>query len=111
MLRRVLAWIALLFFIFIVVNILFIHVYVTESATIFLIYTLIFMFGTKGKLFGANSMQKLDSENSDEEKTPGSHGNEEEKTPGSHGNEEDNSPGDQGNEENGNQGTQGNEES
>jgi hypothetical protein len=51
------AWIALLFFIFIVVNILFIHVYVTESAAIFLIYVLIFMFGSKRNLFQSNPSQ------------------------------------------------------
>lgn len=57
MLRRFLAWIALVFFIFIVVNLLFIHFYPTESATVFLIYVLIFIFGTKTNLFQASSSQ------------------------------------------------------
>jgi hypothetical protein len=35
MLKRVLAWIALIFLLLIITNILFIHVYVTESVTIF----------------------------------------------------------------------------
>ena len=57
MLRRILAWIALVFFIFIVVNLLFIHFYPTESATVFLIYVLIFIFGTKSNLFQTRSTQ------------------------------------------------------
>ncbi len=56
MLKRVLAWIALIFFIFIVVNILFIHIYVTESVTIFLLYALVFIFGSKGNLFKTDPM-------------------------------------------------------
>lgn len=51
LLKRVLAWIALIFFLFIVVNILFIHVYVTESATIFLLYVLFFFFGSRKNFF------------------------------------------------------------
>lgn len=42
--RRVFAWIALVFFIAIVVNILYIHVYVTESAIAFMLYFLFFFF-------------------------------------------------------------------
>jgi Ca2+/Na+ antiporter len=49
MLKRVLAWIALIFLLLIITNILFIHVYVTESATIFLLYVLILYFGRKRK--------------------------------------------------------------
>jgi len=45
MLKRVLAWIALIFLLLIITNILFIHVYVTESVTIFLLYVLILYFG------------------------------------------------------------------
>ena len=45
MIKRILAWIALIFFLLIVANILFIHVYVTESVTIFLIYVLVVYFG------------------------------------------------------------------
>ena len=57
MLKRVLAWIALLFFIVIVVNILFVHVYVMESVTVFMIYTLVFIFGTRINLFQTSSVQ------------------------------------------------------
>lgn len=42
--KRIIAWIALIFFIAIVVNILFVHVYVTESVTIFMLYFLFFFF-------------------------------------------------------------------
>lgn len=49
MLKRVLAWIALIFLLLIITNILFIHVYVTESVTIFLLYVLILYFGRKRK--------------------------------------------------------------
>jgi Ca2+/Na+ antiporter len=45
MIRRILAWIALIFLLLIITNILFIHVYVTESVTIFLLYVLVLYFG------------------------------------------------------------------
>lgn len=70
LLKRVLAWIALIFFIFIVVNILFIHVYVTESATVFLIYALVFLFGSKRNLFQSNPMQQPDGEIPGQPETP-----------------------------------------
>ncbi len=66
MLRRVLAWVALIFFIFILVNLLFIHFYPTESATVFLIYVLIFIFGSKKNLFQTNPMQISENENGEQ---------------------------------------------
>ncbi|HEY8500121.1 MAG TPA: hypothetical protein VIL89_05845 [Clostridia bacterium] len=45
MIKRILAWIALIFLLLIITNILFIHVYVTESVTIFLLYVLVLYFG------------------------------------------------------------------
>jgi Ca2+/Na+ antiporter len=45
MIKRFLAWIALVFLLLIITNILFIHVYVTESVTIFLLYVLVLYFG------------------------------------------------------------------
>lgn len=42
--RRIIAWIALVIFIAIVINILFIHIYVTESVIIFMLYFLFFFF-------------------------------------------------------------------
>lgn len=62
MLKRILAWIALIFFLFIVVNILFIHVYVTESATVFLLYVLFFFFGSKRNLFQKSSGSNITPE-------------------------------------------------
>jgi len=43
--RRILAWIALVFLLLIIANILFIHLYVTESVTIYLLYVLVLYFG------------------------------------------------------------------
>jgi hypothetical protein len=70
LIRRILAWIALLFFIFIVANILFIHIYVTESVTIFLIYTLVFMFGYGKNLFQPNPVQNRSMENPEQPANP-----------------------------------------
>lgn len=58
MIKRILAWIALIFLLLIITNILFIHVYVTESVTIFLLYVLFLYFGrnrehmTNGSAYG-----------------------------------------------------------
>ena len=46
MLRRVLAWLALIFLLAVIVNILFIHVLVTESVIVFCLYVLVFFFGS-----------------------------------------------------------------
>jgi len=42
--RRIIAWIALIIFIAIVINILFINIYVTESVIVFMLYFLFFFF-------------------------------------------------------------------
>ena len=43
--KRIMAWIALIFLLLIIVNILFIHILVTESVVIFLLYVLVIYFG------------------------------------------------------------------
>lgn len=45
--KRILAWAALLFFLLIVINMMFIHYRVTETLTIFLLYVLFFFFYSK----------------------------------------------------------------
>lgn len=80
MLKRVLAWIALIFFLFIVVNILFIHVYVTESATIFLLYVLFFFFSSKRNLFQTPAGGNINPEPSGDK--TGEPGEEEFESPG-----------------------------
>jgi predicted membrane protein len=45
--KRILAWIALVIFILIMVNMMFIHYRVTESITVFLLYVLFFFYYDK----------------------------------------------------------------
>ena len=57
--KRIFAWIALIFFVFYVVNILFLHFYVTASATVFLMYVLVFYFGNRRGLY-SNTQHNID---------------------------------------------------
>ena len=60
--RRIIAWIALILFIAIVVNILFIHVYVTESVIVFICYALFFFFVYNKDSFLNSSVNTQDNE-------------------------------------------------
>ena len=59
--RRIIAWIALVFFIVIVANILFIHVYVTESVIVFMLYALFFFFVHNKNSFLYSSVNPQDN--------------------------------------------------
>ncbi len=72
--RRIIAWVALVLFIAIVANILFIHVYVTESAIIFLLYVIFFFFIYNKNSFLYSPTDPMDNEitedGADEEDNP-----------------------------------------
>lgn len=55
--KRIFAWFALILFLLIIVNIMFLHYYVTESATLFLIYVLVFFFGPGRKWLQSSSTE------------------------------------------------------
>lgn len=62
--RRVLAWIALIVFLALFINILFIHYRVTESATILMLYVL-FFFYYKKRQDRTDSFPSVEKDNSE----------------------------------------------
>ncbi|NLY17962.1 MAG: hypothetical protein GX045_03175 [Clostridiaceae bacterium] len=62
--QRIIAWIALVLFLLIVINILFIHIYVTESVIVFMLYFFYFFFvrNRNSFLYYAREMPDPESE-------------------------------------------------